>query len=105
MKEILLDNQIEKQKKIEPDKLNFEELGLHTKEVSELAKNTFKKSNNGFKNINGSTVVIKKSDGIFKIFGISDDLHDFHRYILHGPDKTLNKGHEDKKVMMQALKK
>jgi len=52
----------------------------------------------------GDVVTIIENGTIYKIAQISDHLGDFHRYILHGPNKILDKGSDDKEKMMQALR-
>jgi len=53
MHELSSADQPENPKKIEVAKLSFAELEKLSKEVSELAKISFRKTANGFKNING----------------------------------------------------
>ncbi len=45
-----------------------------------------------------------EQDGVYKIAQISDDLRDFHLYILTRPNEIIHQGSEDKEKIMQALR-
>lgn len=109
MSEILSENQFEENKnpeKKDPKDMNFEELKSFSKEISDLAKTSFKETENGFVNADNEYVSIIKEGGqdVYKITGISDSLPKFHFYVLHGSNKNLEKGYIDKEEMMQAIR-
>lgn len=105
MNESLSENRYENLEKMDPKNLSFEELEKLSKEVTELAKSSFKETENGFININGDGLIVIETSGIFKIGSVSSGLADFHRYILHGPNKILEKGCDSKEEIMLAIKK
>ncbi len=105
MHELSPENQHENPEKMDFNKLNFNELEELSKEVTELAKSSFKQIENGYKNINGDAVTIQETKGVYEISSISSKLSDFHGYVLDSNNEILYGGNIDKEEMMKALKK
>lgn len=91
--------------KIKPNELSFDDLKKLSKEVAELSKNTFKRIEDGFVNVNGDPVTIIKRGGIYELLELSTNLRDIHRYVAVGPGEIIRDGHADKEVMMEAIEK
>ena len=101
MHELIPENQNENSEEINLEKLNFEEL----QQAMELAKRSFKETENGFQNVNGNIISIKEMGDGFKIYDLSDSLTDFHRYILHESNGKLEKSFNDKEELIQEIRK
>lgn len=83
--------------------LTFEQLKSTLYEIAELAKKTFKQTENGFENINEKGIWIQKTD---KGYGVSQCLiPEFGSFILGSSDSILYEGSPDKEKMMRAIEK
>jgi hypothetical protein len=89
----------ENKQEINPDKLSFDEL----RGAVESAKNTFRKTENGYENVNGDVVTVRERNGVYIIYRISDNLSDIH--IKATTDANLTKACANKEDMMEKLQK
>jgi hypothetical protein len=97
------DNQAESPEKIDLGKLGFEELKELHQEILELAKITFKRTEKGFTNINGDGIKVGEDRGKYKLTALSQNLREFHSYIVGSPQNVLHKGANNKDEMIQAM--
>ncbi len=84
----------------------FDELQEAHREVTELAKKTFKQTENGFKNIEGDGIYVRETAKGCKLSEISHELKKVHEFIVvEASNSVLAQGAPDKATMMQAIKK
>lgn len=93
--------------KIDITKLSFEELGNLSKEVSNLAKKSFKRTTTdndfmGFINANEDKVAIIERNGIYRVVGVSRKLADIQNVIARD-NGIFHTGSADKEEIMQAI--
>ncbi len=97
-------NMIKERGEVDLENLSFEELQEVAKKTAELARRSFRETGNRFQNINGDKIMIGEENGKYKVFGISDNLKDFHYYILLTANIKMQEGFNSKEELMQKIR-
>lgn len=96
--------EVEKPERIDFSGLTFDELEEAFKEVSHLAKTTFREVENGFENPNGDFIGVRQRDGLYRVSNLSGSLEEIHRHLASDTGSILTRGTPDKEELMQAIK-
>lgn len=83
--------------------LNFVQLEKVFRDISELAKKTWTREGDRFKNANGDGVSAEYRSGVYRPIFLSEKFPEFARHLMQNPQSILAEGSSDKEAVLQAI--